>query len=89
MDVVALEGVHEGLGDAVRLRAADGREARFQAQLAGEDAGIACGVSRAIVRQHLDGGFGAQHVKAGFHGFQHDVAHIRTGDAGIDHRAKR
>jgi len=36
----------------------------------GKDAGIACGVGRTIVGQHLDG-------------FEHDVAHVRPADARI------
>jgi len=45
LDVVALEGVDEGLGDAIALWAPDGREAGLEAELASEDAGILGGVS--------------------------------------------
>ena len=43
-DVVALEGLHEGLADAVALGAADGREAGDEVQGGGEVDGFAGGV---------------------------------------------
>ena len=54
LDVVALQRLHEGLGDAIALRALDRREAGLQAKLAGEDLGVLRDVGRAIIGQHLD-----------------------------------
>jgi hypothetical protein len=34
--VIPFEGMHEGLGDAVGLRAANGREAEFEPELPGK-----------------------------------------------------
>ena len=86
-DVIALEGMNEGLRDAVGLRAADGREAGFEAQLPGKGACFASGIGRAVIGQHLDRHGRAHTAEAGFHGFQHDVAHVRAADARIGDRA--
>ena len=54
MHIIALERVHEGLRDAIALRALHGREARFQFELTGEDAGFPSRVGRAVVAEHFD-----------------------------------
>ena len=46
-DVIAFERVHECLGDAVGLRAADRREARFEPELPCKGERLAGGIGRA------------------------------------------
>src|SRR5215467_4763409 len=52
--VVALESLHKSFGHAIGLWAFDWRRARHQADLAGQLAGLAGGVWRAVVGQPLD-----------------------------------
>ena len=52
--IVPLEGLHEGLGHAVRLRALNRRGARHQADQPCQCAGIGGDVGRAVVGQPLD-----------------------------------
>jgi hypothetical protein len=54
-DVVALEGLHESLADAVALGTADGREAGDEVQRDDEVGGLAGGVGEAVVGQPLHG----------------------------------
>jgi hypothetical protein len=51
-NVVALEGLHEGLGDAVGLRAAHGREARHEADGVGECDRLVRREAAAVVGEH-------------------------------------
>ena len=86
LDVVALERMHEGLGHTVGLRAPDGREARLQPQLAGEDARLAGGVGAAVVGEHLDRLGCPAGAEAPLYRHQHHVAHVRSADPGAGHR---
>lgn len=62
-DVVGLEGLREGLADAVAFRAADRREARDEVQRGREVHRLGRGVGRAVVREPLDRLRGADGVE--------------------------
>jgi hypothetical protein len=49
MHVIPFQGVHEGFRDPIALRALHRREAGFQAEPAGEDAGLPGGVIPAVI----------------------------------------
>ena len=80
-DVVALEGLHEGLADAVALGAADGREAGDEVQGGGEVDGLAGGVGGAVVGEPLDGVRGAWCAEAVLDAVEHHVADHLAADA--------
>lgn len=86
LDVVALQGLHEGFRDAVALRALHRREAGLQAELAGEDLCLLRDVWRAVVGQHLDQRRRVACSEAALDGFEHEIAD-RTADPGVDHGA--
>ena len=81
-DVVALEGFDEGLGHAVRLRAAHGRRARLHAYVAEQGCGIPGDEARTVVGEPFDGL--GQHVdatEAVLDGGDHEVLHVLALDA--------
>ena len=59
--IVAFQGLHECLADAVALRAADGGEAGHERKSGGEVQCFAGGVGRAVVASHCTG-LGARRV---------------------------
>ena len=75
LDIVALEGPHEGLAHAVALGAGDWCEAWNQSELGSEDAGLAGPVGRTIVGQELDRVRRPRCAKAPFDGLKHQVQH--------------
>lgn len=84
-DIVALEGLDEGLADAVALRAGDRSKIGHQAQLGGKAARRQGGVGRSVVGQELDPVRSPEVAKALLHGLQQHVAHVRSGDPGTGH----
>jgi hypothetical protein len=81
-DGVALERADEGFGHAVGLRAADGRRARHQADVAGEGAGVAGGVAATVVGEPLDRPGQAVHGPVALlDGGHHQVLDVLGGDA--------
>ena len=79
-DVIALEGLHEGLGDAVGLRAAHGREARHEADGVGERDRLVRGEAAAVVGEPLHRVLGSQGTEAAFDRKQHEIAHRDAAD---------
>jgi hypothetical protein len=87
VNIVALEGVHEGFRYAVALWAFDRCKAGFQPDLPGEDACFAGGIGGAIIGQHLDRRRGSAGAEAAFNGLEHHVADVRATDACAGHSA--
>lgn len=83
-DIVALYCFDKGFRDTVGLRALHRREAGFQAELEGEDAGVLRGVAGPVVGEHLDRLRGAVGAEAPLDGFEQHVADVRPADARID-----
>src|SRR5580704_10922968 len=81
-DVVTLEGLHEGFGHAVALRAFDRREARHQIERDGDLDGLVGGKDRAVVGEPLHWVRGADRAEALLDAVNHHVADHLTGDAG-------
>ncbi len=79
-EVIALEGLREGLAHADALGARDRREARDEVELGGEDAGIVGGVDRAVVREPFHRLWRANPAKAHLDGFEHHVADVGPAD---------
>ena len=82
-DIVALEGLDEGLAHAVAFGAGGGREARDQVELGGEAACVDRGIRRAVIGQPFHLVRRAQAPEALFDGLQHPVADVGASDAGI------
>src|SRR5712672_2484018 len=81
VDVVTLEGLHEGLGHPVGLRAAYRREARHKAQADGKVDGLMGPIAAAIVREPLDRLRNALSAEAPLHALEHQVADHLPADA--------
>ena len=86
LDAVALEGVDQGLRDAGSShRAPDGRGARLQPELAGDDAGLPRGMGGAVVAEDLDGLGRVAGPAAALVGLEHHVLDVRPADPGVGH----
>src|SRR5687767_11379230 len=79
-EVVALQSLHEGLAHAVALWARHRREAGNEIELRGEDAGLAGGVDRAVVREPFHRMRRPDAAEADLHGFEHHVADVGGAD---------
>lgn len=78
-DVVALDGLDEGLGHAIALRRTDRRGQGRQTQVAGELARLVRHVRRAVVSEPFYGPSWRGLAEPPFDGRQHDVAHEIAG----------
>ncbi len=80
-NVVALEGLHEGLRHAVALRTFDGREAGLEVQRHSDVDGLLGREDRTVVGQPLHPVRGPLRAKAAFNALNHHVADHLARDA--------
>ncbi len=78
--IIPLEGLDEGLGHAVGLRAPDGREAGNEVEGRCEGLGLSGDIGAAIVGKMLDRPWSSDGPEAGLDGLQHEIANIRPAD---------